>query len=106
MKALLLAIYLVIALLDDVGGLTLFEKLGNKFIVIYNLVILVLLFSIELFENAIHILRVKFKIRGNALNPSLVHSVEAIFDNISDFEINQRIVLVKVEFDYIRDEQK
>ncbi len=81
-------IYFVISLLIYLSGLILSEELWDKFIVIYDLVIFILLFCIEFFENAIHTFRVEFEIWGNSLNPGLVHSVESIFDNISYFEID------------------
>jgi hypothetical protein len=68
--------------------------------------LLLLLSDIVLFENTVHTLGVEPEVAGNTANPGLVHTIKATFDDVSNFEVDDGVVFVEVDFNDVRDEEE
>lgn len=88
------------------GEVSLSEIFSHQFVVIDNLGVLFVGVGVVLFEYFVHIFRIESEVAADPVNPCLVHSVEAISDDLPDFEIKQGNVLVEVHFDDVGDQQK
>ena len=61
--------------------------------------LLLLLSDIVLFEDTVHTLRVELEVAGDTTDPGLVHPIEAVFNDVSNFEVDDCVVFVEVDFD-------
>ena len=70
------------------------------------MVILVRLFGVKFLEDAVHALGVELEVGRDPLDPSLVHLVEACPNDVPNFEIKERALLVEVDFYDVGDQQQ
>jgi len=89
-----------------VGGVIDFEEVVDQLVVVYDVMVLVVLLGVEVLEDAVHVLGVEPEVGGHSLHPRLVHALEIVLDDVSDFEVEQSILIVGVDLDDVGNEQQ
>lgn len=64
------------------------EELCNQLVVVDYLKFFLLLSGVEVFENSVHALGVELEVGRNPTDPGLVHAVEVVLYDVSDFEVD------------------
>lgn len=83
------------------------EELVDKLIEVHNLTgMMSLVAFVHLFEKFVHRLWIEFEITLDFLHPCLVELIETALNKFPDFEVNERVLFVKVNFDNIGNEKK
>jgi hypothetical protein len=82
------------------------EEVSDQSIVIDDIGMLISVCSVQLSKETIHCFGIELEVSLHLLHPYLVHAVKVITNYISYFEVHQRVLLIKVYFDDVSDEQQ
>jgi hypothetical protein len=83
-----------------------FEKLINFLVVVYDTILLLHLSFVQLLEEPVHVLGTELKVVLHLLNPLLIHFIEVVFNQILDLIVVNLTVIIKINLNYVSDEQQ